>query len=534
MPLQQSRLPLPPTLRRDGGIVDAVGSWLTPLAAVIVWLAAFAWIRPLYLPDEGRYSMVAWEMFTSGHWMVPTLDGLPFFHKPPLFYWIATAAMHVLGPTPIAMRVPSILAASATAVAMLVFVRRWGTPRSSHWTVAVLATQPFFFVGAQFANLDMLVAGCISCTVLLAAHAVLLDFAGEPRDRALIGAYVAAALGVLAKGLIGVVLPVLVLLVWLVIMRRPRTVVRLLSGAGLALFAVIVLPWFIYVHLRYPGFLHYFFVYHHVQRFAQGGFNNVAPAWYYPVALVLLALPSSLALPWSARRLRTEATEWPVGRLMWCWLAVIVVFFSIPQSKPVGYVMPVLAPLAWIVTEAALTHRWGERFIVLCIGLAAFAVVASTLGVAITHRHSHETVGTAIRALRLPGEPVIYLNLNPYDVEFYAQLDEPPMIASDWHDVQIPSHDDWRKELFDAGAFAPATASKRLIDPALVPGIVCAHEVSWLVGRAEPVPMGVPGRLQQVAGTVEAVAWRVTRDEQACGVLRALPQPPRYPKRVPG
>ena len=50
-----------------------------------VWLAATAWIRPLTLPDEGRYVGVAWEMVRSGNWLVPTLDTLPFFHKPPLF-----------------------------------------------------------------------------------------------------------------------------------------------------------------------------------------------------------------------------------------------------------------------------------------------------------------------------------------------------------------------------------------------------------------------------------------------------------------
>ena len=50
------------------------------------WLAVLVGIRPLMLPDEGRYVGVAWEMLSSGDWLTPTLDGLPFFHKPPLFY----------------------------------------------------------------------------------------------------------------------------------------------------------------------------------------------------------------------------------------------------------------------------------------------------------------------------------------------------------------------------------------------------------------------------------------------------------------
>ena len=62
--------------------------WRHPLGvlcAIVVCLAATAWMRPLMVPDEGRYAGVAWEMLRSGDWLTPTLNGLPFFHKPPLF-----------------------------------------------------------------------------------------------------------------------------------------------------------------------------------------------------------------------------------------------------------------------------------------------------------------------------------------------------------------------------------------------------------------------------------------------------------------
>jgi 4-amino-4-deoxy-L-arabinose transferase-like glycosyltransferase len=58
------------------------------LLAAFSWLACTAWLRPLALPDEGRYVGVAWEMVRSGDWITPTLNGLPYFHKPPLFYWL--------------------------------------------------------------------------------------------------------------------------------------------------------------------------------------------------------------------------------------------------------------------------------------------------------------------------------------------------------------------------------------------------------------------------------------------------------------
>ncbi|MGA9993178.1 MAG: hypothetical protein WBP86_12700, partial [Thiobacillaceae bacterium] len=63
----------------------------------LAWLALTLGVRPLALPDEGRYVSVAWEMLTSGNWLYPTLDGLPFFHKPPLFYWITAGSLSLFG-----------------------------------------------------------------------------------------------------------------------------------------------------------------------------------------------------------------------------------------------------------------------------------------------------------------------------------------------------------------------------------------------------------------------------------------------------
>ena len=83
------------------------------LAALLLCaLAALAGLRPLMLPDEGRYAGVAWEMLRSGDWLTPRLDGLPYFHKPPLFYWIDAAAMAMVGANPWAARAAPLLGAN--------------------------------------------------------------------------------------------------------------------------------------------------------------------------------------------------------------------------------------------------------------------------------------------------------------------------------------------------------------------------------------------------------------------------------------
>ena len=254
---------------------------------VFAWLAATAWARPLMLPDEGRYVGVAWEMMRSGDWITPTLNGLPYFHKPPLFYWITAGSMSVFGTNEWAARAAPLLGAWVAAMALYLFVRAGRDRRSANMTLLVLLAQPLFFGAAQFANLDMLVTGCITASIVLAAHAALCSERGLPYRSALAAAYAAAALGVLAKGLIGIVIPALIISAWLLARRRWRVLFALLWWPGIALFLLLTAPWFIAMQLKFSDFSYYFFVVQHFKRFAAGGFNNVQPFWFYPALLIL-------------------------------------------------------------------------------------------------------------------------------------------------------------------------------------------------------------------------------------------------------
>ncbi|MEO6033508.1 MAG: dolichyl-phosphate-mannose--protein mannosyltransferase, partial [Burkholderiaceae bacterium] len=98
------------------------------LGALALWLLLTLGLRPLLLPDEGRYANVAREMLL-GDWLVPTLNGLPFFHKPPLMYWIDIVAMHAFGVTVFAARAASLVGAWLMGAALFLALRRWHGPR---------------------------------------------------------------------------------------------------------------------------------------------------------------------------------------------------------------------------------------------------------------------------------------------------------------------------------------------------------------------------------------------------------------------
>ena len=100
---------------------DRLGAGLTTIL-VMAWFACTAWARALMLPDEARYVGVAWEMLRSGDWLTPTLNGLPYFHKPPLFYWITAGSLELLGRHEFAARVAPILGATLGAMALFLFL----------------------------------------------------------------------------------------------------------------------------------------------------------------------------------------------------------------------------------------------------------------------------------------------------------------------------------------------------------------------------------------------------------------------------
>lgn len=458
---------------------------------VLVWLAATAWARPLMLPDEGRYASVAWEMLRSGDWLTPTLNGLPFFHKPPLFYWITAAALSLAGLTEIAARAASILGATLGALSLYLFTQRWCGPASARRALWVLLVQPLFFVGGQFANLDMLVAGCITATFLALAHAALSFEQGLAYQRALFLGYGLAALGVLAKGLIGFVIPAMVVFLWLALRRGWHTLWALISPMGMLLFLLVAAPWFLAMQQRFDGFLHYFFVVQHFQRFAAGGFNNVQPAWFYPVVLLLASVPCLLWCRSLATRryftggtLEASAQHAAVRQLMGLAVFCVVLFFSLPQSKLLGYILPAVAPLAWLMADASAARGMtpsrlrGWRVTLVVSALLGLGVVA---GLVWDQRHSTRSLGLALRELRAEGEPVYFLRGYRYDVPFYAHLPDPVRVVDDWNDPGVALRDNWRKEISDAGRFDRERAAQLMLTSAALPAALCRQPVSWLV-----------------------------------------------------
>ncbi|MBW8848334.1 MAG: glycosyltransferase family 39 protein [Burkholderiales bacterium] len=443
-----------------------------PLVLLALWLVALAGWRPVALPDEGRYGGVAFEMFSSGDWLTPTLFGLPYFHKPPLMYWIDIAAMHLLGATPLALRAAPLLGAWLLGLALWLEARaRWGQAAANR-ALALLAVLPMYYLAGQYANHDMLVAGWISLAVVAARRALL------PEQRSLAWlcvAWAAMALALLSKGLIGIVLPGLVVLPWLLWQRRWATLGFALHPLALAVFAAIALPWCVAMQLRYPGFFDYFIIEQHFHRYTEARFNNAQPWWFFLVVLPLGMLPASLRLPAALRR---------VGFDLW-WALVIVAFFSLPRSKLVGYVLPALLPMALLLFEAWRERRWARTAWV----VSALICAASVPAIVRWGKPDHADVGAALHERLAPGDRVLLAGEVFFDLRLQAGLATPPAVLADWDALRRQGGDNWQRELMDAARFDPAQGERVLWTPATLARERCQ-----------------PGRLWLVASTADALA----------------------------
>ena len=153
-------------------------SWLVFLALMAA-LLLLATQRPLALPDEGRYGEIGRWMLQSGDFLAPRLDGLPFFHKPPLLHWLQSGAYAVLGASAWSARFIPALHAGLMLLGLYLSVRHVEGEAQARRAMLVLGSSLGFLIGGQYVNHDMAVAAWISA----ATWCFALFFASEAPNR---------------------------------------------------------------------------------------------------------------------------------------------------------------------------------------------------------------------------------------------------------------------------------------------------------------------------------------------------------------
>ncbi len=344
---------------------DEARAWtLLLLACAIAWFAVLG-IRPLFNPDEGRYAQIPAEMLASGDYTVPHLDGLVYLEKPPLQYWATAAALRAFGHNEWAAR----LVTAASAALALMFVYLLGARAFSRerglMAAAMTASMLLYVFMGQLITLDMALACFLTIAVAAFALAQLDRDVAPARTRNwMLLCWTAMAAATLTKGLIGIAIPGAVLVLYTLWQRDFAAWRHLHLGKGLALFLLLVLPWFVLVERAQPGALDFLIVREHFQRYLTKMHDRYQPWWYFLAILAAGSLPwlpqvgRALGLGW---RRTAPAGRFDVSRVLWVSAAFTLLFFSLSDSKLAPYIVPVLPPLALLASRDGAAGRTDLR-----------------------------------------------------------------------------------------------------------------------------------------------------------------------------
>ncbi|MFP4692390.1 MAG: ArnT family glycosyltransferase [Halothece sp.] len=351
--------------------------WSLVLVAIIATIT-FLWrLGSIGLVDETEplFAEASRQMLGTGNWVTPYFNGETRFDKPPLVYWLMAVGYQVLGVNEWAVRLPSALSAMGLTLFLFLVMERFGVSAMTssqsvqrRWSSLIagvtLALAPEFMIWARVGVSDLLLTGCMG-------GALLCFFVGYVESEKVeekpffslsfpsgwyLSFYVLIALAVLAKGPVGLVLPGLIIIAFLLYQGKLWSVVkemRVISGT--ILFLVITIPWHILIIIENgEDYIASFFGYHNVERFTSVVNEHGAP-WYFYFLVVLIGFaPLSVYLPsaiaqlqvWRRRFWHNQPRHQQLGLFAFFWFTVIFVFFTIAVTKLPSYIIPLLPAAA--------------------------------------------------------------------------------------------------------------------------------------------------------------------------------------------
>jgi 4-amino-4-deoxy-L-arabinose transferase-like glycosyltransferase len=307
--------------------------------------------RDLWNPNEPVYGQAVVEMATRGDWALPTVNGLVFAEKPILYYWLALVASSALGGvSELALRIPPALAGVLGACSIYLLVLPYAGVRRSRLAVAVYATTFMVFWGSRTIQMDVLVMATTLAAVLAVTR--VLDHGLSPRIGWTV-AGIAAAAGVLAKGLVGLVVPGMVIVAYALATRRGRALVSPGVGLGVAAFVAVAAPWLLWlVAAGHTEILVELFYRQHVTRFLDP-WDHARPWWYFLGYFWIDMAPWSWFVPLAIVLPRRDDDERRLDLLAWIWIVAPVAFFSLSASKRSAYILPIAPAVAVLVSGIA-------------------------------------------------------------------------------------------------------------------------------------------------------------------------------------
>jgi len=316
---------------------------------------------PFIGPDEPRYAQVAREMFLQRDLITPTLGGYLWFEKPALLYWMTIVAFKLFGVSEWSARAVGAICGLLTVAAVFWIGKRTSVKNQpagdvAFWSALVAGTSAGLIAFSRAVSFDIVVTMTIAWALAF-FFAAELEADEKLRRRCLVGLYFAIGLSLIAKGLVGFVIPIGVISAYYTLRgKTPARDLRLSAFWGIPLALIVAASWYGPMFGKHGTlFFDEFIIKHHFERFATNKYHHPGAIYYYLLILPLLALPWSALLVdglLKARKLFWKGSDDHVSRLQTfalAWILFPLIFFSFSSSKLPGYVLPVLPAVALLV-----------------------------------------------------------------------------------------------------------------------------------------------------------------------------------------
>ncbi len=410
-------------------------------------------------PVESNYALTAMEMLQSGDYVSPRIFGNYWYDKPVLFYWELMAAFSLFGTTEFAARFfPSVFGLVGVVMAYG-FASRLYDKKTGFVAALVLVTSLEYFYLSHAVITDMTLFVFFSATLMLFYLAY-----SEGRPRLYYGAYACAALAVLTKGPVGLVLPGLIIILFLAWRRDFKSIfLHIKLGSGLLLFFVIAGLWYVPMYMMHGGdFISQFIGVHNVLRATVSEHPRDDVWYYYTVVFLLGFFPWILTLPLAVkkykpfRRIKARLREGGFSGLrrlagslsmkeqfLVTWAVVIFVFYQCMATKYITYTFPYMIPIA--IGFAAYLRRH-ERLVaaVTAFGVVFYMIVTFFVAVPMCRDASAYDAAQAVQRLADGHTCVaVYGGRYPVSLAYYSGYDAKRLKWADEIEDSLPGGISW-------------------------------------------------------------------------------------------
>ena len=355
---------------------------ISPYTQIVIALIAFRgflnFAIPLMDKTEARYAEIARIMAETNNWITPQIDyGVPFWAKPPLSTWLSALSFKLFGVSEFAARFPYLL----LNILVILLIGKYAKRKGLDFFIpgVILLTLPEFLIHTGVVSTDTALAFCVTL--------VMISFwEGVKNKGQLIWKYlffVGIGLGLLAKGPIIIILTGPPIFIWLLVTKKFNRLWKSFPWIlGTLLTGLIALPWYYLAELKSPGFIDYFIVGEHFKRFTDSswrgdkyGFPKSQPLGMIWVFLFVFALPWIQVLiskVWKTKNTIFKDT-WAAFLLLW--LLWTPLFFTISKSLIHPYIMPVMVPIALLISHWWHNIKFKNRIIKISLLFPGLALV---------------------------------------------------------------------------------------------------------------------------------------------------------------